>query len=131
MPRGFIKPTIHPSRVLSVDWAYLAAMIDGEGSVAYVKAPNQNDFYTLAVYNSYEPLIDWIHRTFGGRKYTIHRITTNVCSNPKPQYRWIISSQKNVYLILLFIIPFLKVKHEVAEIALQHIYRRKLRTVVN
>ena len=52
------------------DWAYLAGLIDGEGSVGiYYNKWSDGHFMQVQIGNMDKTLIDWIHLKFKGRRY--------------------------------------------------------------
>lgn len=110
-----------------LDWARLAAYIDGEGciSIGIARSPKwkrRHLFLRLSVHNTDPRLISWCRDTFEGKIYcTKHR-------NPNwsTAWSWIISCRK-VEEILKGCLPFFIIKREQAETALafQSITSRK------
>jgi hypothetical protein len=110
---GTIKPT-------KIDWARLAAYIDGEGcistSTAYSEArkwKSESIYVTLSVHNTDPRLVDWILERWGGR---IWKTTQN---NPKwaTSFGWKVSCQQ-AREILEGCLTFFIIKREQAEIAI-------------
>lgn len=73
---------IDPQHILSeVELAYLAGIIDGEGSIFIAKESKRlaaDYMLRLSVTSTDKVLIDWIHRRFGG----------NVCRQRRPIGKW-------------------------------------------
>lgn len=101
------------------DWAYFAAIIDGEGTITLkainFKGRNSNGWYglVLSVTNCNEDLIDWIVDNFGGFKYCGDK-----GGNRRPHFIWAING-KNSKDVLEGCLPYLKIKLIHAELALE------------
>lgn len=102
-----------------VQLAYLAGIIDGEGSI-YIQTQIREDRKS-AIYNSHfkvantdKKMIDWLHNIFGGTQYVKKR------NNPKwrTQYEWFAGIKLTDNLLPL-IIPFLVTKKEHAKIMVE------------
>jgi hypothetical protein len=118
---GFMEDKF--SRVTEIDWARLAAFIDGEGCIRIdVQAPSAgNTFHArhlleVRVYGCDPRLMLWCKRTFaGGNVKPVRK------KNPKPQwkqeYTWYTAS-KQAERVLLGCLPYFIVKQEHAEVAL-------------
>lgn len=101
---------------------YLAAMIDGEGTIMIEKnkpLKKKNIGYVLSVkvYNTNKELMEWLKTNFGGgvhsRKYEENKTT----------YTWHIHSE-NAYKILKRTMDYLIIKREQAELAID--FQKKL-----
>jgi len=103
--------------------AYVAGIIDGEGSIGLHKnTQKKNPSYTVTVYvgNTNEWLIQFLKMQFGGY------ITTSSQPNPraKPIWRWEIRARK-AYKFLELILPYLQMKRPQAELAIEFQARRQ------
>jgi len=93
--------------------AYLAGLIDGEGSVFLRNAFSKSRVIPLIrVVNTDPKMIEWIHQNFGGRK-AIHRKYGK--ANWKPVHRWETDSIMACKVILEALLPFLITKKKNAE----------------
>lgn len=103
--------------------AYLAGIIDGEGSI-YIGNFSCNPktgtpYYqtNIEVTNTDEKLIQWLVDNFGGRtnKYT-HKQTPK--NSRRPVYRWIISGESLTHLCPI-LLPYLVIKTKQCEIMIK------------
>jgi len=100
------------SNVREIDWARLAAFIDGEGTVRVYKAPTGRWGLRVVISNTDIRLISWLEETFGGYVYNVKPST----GNTKPSFQWIFASR--IDLILAPCLPYFIIKRDQAEIAL-------------
>lgn len=107
-------------RYTDVQLAYLAGIIDGEGSI-YIgnfssnpKTGTLNYQTNMEVTNTDEALIDWLMNHIGGRKnkYTHKQTPTN---SRRDVYRWIVSGDLLTELCHL-LLPYLIIKKRQCEI---------------
>lgn len=92
------------------DMAYLAGILDGEGTIGIYYHEKRNSYRVkISVVNTYKPLIDWIASVFGGYIYQRNHMKW------KTRYEWHLG-EDSIELIRS-LIPFLKVKKEQAIIA--------------
>jgi hypothetical protein len=103
--------------------AYLAGIIDGEGSI-YIgnfssNPKTGNPYYqtNMEVTNTEEALINWLINNFGGRNYTYTEKQTPKNSR-RTVYRWIISGDDLTELCHL-LLPYLIIKKRQCEIMIQ------------
>jgi hypothetical protein len=100
-----------------VDWARLAAFIDGEGSIVINKAGKNGTRFTvrISISNTDPRLIHWIKNTFGG-SVCIHRV-----SNPKHRdsMKWD-AACREAQTILQNCYQYLIIKREQADVALAY-----------
>ena len=111
-----------------IDWAQLAAYIDGEGCIIISRAkPNsrqRNPQYQLvvSVYNTDPRLAVWLKERFGGFIYV-----SKPKGNRKPRYTWQVTSLR-AEEILRGCYSYFILKREQAEVGLQFralkVYRR-------
>src|ERR1700747_2590374 len=120
------KPTV----LSETDRAYLAGIIDGEGSIMMIHhkpRPNGNgtkwEYWVLrvSVANTDIRLIIWLLEKFGGGFST----GKNKRPNQKDHYQWRLDS-KRAEPILRAALPYLILKREQAELALKMISTYKL-----
>lgn len=115
-----------------IDWARLAAYIDGEGSIFIrERKPTERDRRTgtirghllsLSICNCDPRLISWCKETFGGGcAYQAKPDSPNVSAKyqrpRRAQFQWIIGQAKAAY-ILDKCMPYFILKKEQAEVAL-------------
>lgn len=103
--------------------AYLAGIIDGEGSI-YIGNFSSNKvtgakYYqtNIEVTNTDKNLIDWLVNIFGGRSYAYTKSQTPKNSR-KPVYRWIASGERVTHLCEIMM-PYLVCKKRQAEIMIK------------
>ena len=90
---------------------YLAGMVDADGSIIFTLVDTKIRL-RLYVYNTYEPLMQWLESEFGGRYISLPTRETR----HKPEFQWYLDST-NAYKLLLELLPFLIVKKERALVA--------------
>ena len=102
-------------------WSYLAALIDGEGTISLFEVNNEKGTYYgahLQVSNTSGALMKWLVENFGLNVSTrIHHTTFN----KKPLHFWNVYGAKNKERILLGILPYLVIKKEQAKLALEFV----------
>lgn len=95
------------------DLAYLAGIIDGEGTISASIGKTSNGLNKyLCVFNTNFALISWIMSRFGG---TLHSRTRSDKWKTEHQIKW---SPKDACIILELVLPYLVIKKEQAEILL-------------
>ena len=93
--------------------SYLAGMVDADGSVI-LRLDKTRYRLRLYVYNTYQPLMDWLEENFGGRAVALpQRI-----DHHKVEYQWYLDSGPAVDLMKR-IVPHMIVKRERAELAIE------------
>jgi hypothetical protein len=103
------------------DWSYLAGLVDGEGHIALLKNRHHRQAegfvltLTIGITNRSLPLMKWLIQKFGGVYY--HRSSEN--PNWADRYDWSPKGKKNKEEFLLGILPYLIIKREQANVALQ------------
>ena len=96
-----------------VDWARLAAYIDGEGSIFIAKRTPRCLVLGVVVYNTDARLASWLKQTFGGS------VTQSLYGKrEKFMFRWDARSRDAVS-ILEKALPYFIIKREQAEKALE------------
>jgi len=92
--------------------AWLAGLIDGEGSVCRYMVRGKYPTWVLQVANSDRGALEYCQQITG---------TGGIIQKPisilgtKPAYIWQVAAQRNVLAILEQVIPYLQIKREVAE----------------
>jgi hypothetical protein len=93
------------------EWAYLAGIVDGEGSIGlYINSNGHQP--TISVGQKREILIDWILERFPGTKVVLENYGI---------YRWTTSARKHLIPILEGIRPYLVMKGPQADIVLEYL----------
>ena len=100
---------------MSNKWPYVAAMLDGEGTIVLHKNATGSYFLQVIIYNSSVKLMRWLVSNFGGRYYT----RTKQETSKRTQYAWHPSGKKNRELFLLGALPYMVIKTEQAKVALE------------
>ena len=107
----------------SLDLAYTAGIIDGEGCIGIYKITNKRSFQAkVRVGSTDEELVLWLQDTYGG-----HINLTNWTTAGRPFFTWD-KSDSDIIGFLESILPYLRIKKPQAEIALRF-QERKLRTL--
>ena len=99
--------------------AYLAGIIDGEGTI-YIQKVDRKTFFDyfprIQIVTTNKELMYWIKDTFGGIVSFRDRSTEN--RNWKPQYTWY-TTRKIMDILLPLIHPFLIIKKKHVEIMIE------------
>lgn len=111
-----------PKEPSKIDWAQMAAYIDGEGCIGlylYEKRRDggktrRNEYLFVTVVNTDPRLGEWCRDTFGGRFREVPRVDR---VRHKPCYEWKVNSNVAAH-VLTGCLPFFKIKREQAEIGL-------------
>lgn len=105
-------------RLSPTEAAYLAAMVDGEGSVVLLKRPDGSvKSYRLVVGNTYVPMLQWCQRVTGIGSVN-RRTLASKSPNHKACWSWEAYGVK-AGSVLRQIIPFMQEKRERAVAALE------------
>jgi len=110
-----------------IEAAYLAGLIDGEGTVSITKQKQyKRKLFALRpwliVSNTNAPLILFLKRNYGG---SIHRQKQR--GNSKPELRWQVLEQKEIKNILVRVFPYLRIKKVRAKLLLRFLISREKR----
>jgi hypothetical protein len=100
-----------------VDYIYLSGILDGEGCItvgAGKRSACINYNPIVVVQNTNKELIDWLQKTFGGQVYLSKKET----SKTKAAWSWRITKKRNIELLLLAVLPYIRVKREQAKLLL-------------
>lgn len=114
------------------EWAYVAAMMDGEGSFSITKTTlhteNGKPYFgydcKIMVSNTSIELMKWLVDHFGGSyrcsvKHISAAARANGQKSMRPCYRWTVERYERQEKFLLGILPYLVIKREQANLALQ------------
>lgn len=119
----FLKaPTTRIHSLLSKEKAYLAGLIDGEGSIGIYKTNCKTFFPKICVAMSHREVIVWCAGVFGCSLCISERRKERV--HHKVIFSTVTSSTRNVHAVLSGILPFLQVKKEHASIVMSFCSRK-------
>ena len=94
--------------------AYLAGIIDGEGSICIHKDSRDGRIWgEVTVYNTSQELISWIHERFGGNIYDCESRAEQYGTKRNLIIRW---SGRDAAEFLPSLIPYLVIKKEKAKL---------------
>ena len=113
--REMVVPTLRP-----VDAAYLAGIVDGEGSIHLRNSKDRKSWVRIQIWNTSKPLIDWILETIRTGSVT-SRIRHGKVNGTVPCYCLEIASQQNVHAVLRQILPYMKIKSPKAQELLDYL----------
>jgi hypothetical protein len=104
----------------SEDKAYLAGLFDGEGSVNIFKQSRSYMAYSayfieISIGNTHEGVLNWVLEKFGGR---VAHNSDHRTAGSRKVWRWRASSNE-AYEILVAMLPYLIVKKEQAQLAIE------------
>jgi len=110
------------ANISEVDWARLAAYIDGEGTI-YINRSRPRDAHLNVMYmlsvlitNSSFPLLNWLQKTFGGSLYDKNFHGKNPLGH-RPMKTWHVN-EGQASTILQRCLPYFIVKKQQAEIGI-------------
>jgi hypothetical protein len=106
--------------VPSVDWARLAAFIDGEGTIYINRQKGQSfntrHYLTVVITNTSPLLIQWLQQTFGGSVFNV-KISGH---SKKPIMRWQLN-ELQAAVIIEHCMDYFIIKREQAKVAMAFI----------
>ena len=115
LPSSFsLSPDIRP-----VDLAYLAGLIDGDGSFTY-KHGRGYRYWCLIVSNHNTDVMRWLTTTFGGKAY----VARQRAKMTQPGNWWEVRRIVDLEWLVRNMMPYLVVKRAVALICLTELRRR-------
>jgi hypothetical protein len=115
-------------------WSYLAGLIDGEGCISIAHRIQEGEKLTrihktrantnpykmfslrICITNTYVPLMKWLIANFGGVYYQKREAS----EKHKASYEWRPKGRANVEKMLLGILPYMVIKKEQTQIALEY-----------
>ena len=95
---------------MNIEDAYFAGLVDGDGCI---HISNRGEL-SVTVTNCYRPVLDDLCSSYGGAEYK-----DRTKQNAQEVYRWKLYCQK-ADAILKRLLPYLRIKRNQAQIALQH-----------
>lgn len=107
-----------------LDYAYLAGLVDGEGSIGCWHS--RDEYYTvgMSVAMTHRPTVEWLQQTFGGYFHA-----ERVKAGYKASFRWKPSADQ-MRDILPRIVVHMKTKKEQAEIAIALLGLRRRHSMI-
>lgn len=111
--RTYALQPITIKELSSNEWAYVAGLVDGEGSIAI-----RRDQAQISIYNCYLPLMKFLSKSIGGNYRVAHR------NGRTPNYCWNIGGAKNIDRALARLLPFLIIKREKAVEVLAWLHKK-------
>lgn len=111
--RAVWAPTHRMTAASETDLAYMAGIIDGEGSIMKI-CRQKNPVWAVKVNMTDRPVIEWLH-SFGGT-FSPRPAVKN--GGKKDQWEWKMHRQLDVQALLLAVLPYLRVKRDKAIVAL-------------
>lgn len=113
-----MTPATNKPEPTAIDWARLAAYIDGEGNIRIrsriEKSGAVRTYLEVSVSNSDTRLIMWIGKVFGGGHFTADRRTKY--AHQKPNFRWC-SVSRRAAEIIAGCLDYFVIKRDQADIA--------------
>jgi hypothetical protein len=107
---------VHYNLIPEIDWARLAAYIDGEGCICVAGSKRSRQMYMkVFIANTDYRLMLWFQSTFGG---TINGKQRYDRERHRPCYVWTVCSEV-AWFILLCCEPYLIAKRDQADVALK------------
>ena len=106
------------------EWAWAAGFFDGEGCISYKR---KGGLWRLVVQQNVREPLEVLERLFGGTlygPYTRQRSRNGVGEWSNPYYVWRLNTQEDVVLALEAMYPYLTVKREQAQTAVEAIRER-------
>lgn len=119
-PHGFKKRTVDvvvPSDPTLL--AYMAGLIDGEGTLQVVAPAGPKPYARLTIANNHRGLMDWLQQTFGGRVYWRDMsYYKDDGYNRQPQANWHCADIHGVFVVTRAVQPYLIIKKPQSELVL-------------
>ncbi len=102
--------------MIATKLAYLAGLIDGEGTIGlYLKNKRKDFSLRVSVYGTEEVLMDWLLLNIGG---SVNRVGRRRNPNYKQEYSWYVSSS-NACELLKMVLPYLVIKLAKARLVIE------------
>lgn len=100
--------------VEATDLAYLAGLIDGEGTI-YWNERGSSSTLQLRVFSTYRPVLEWIFDLVPGGSIENHADEIRVTNRggTKPCYAWVVAGPRAV-VVLRNVLSYLQIKREKA-----------------
>lgn len=115
--REAARPPDQIAAISDLDLAYIAGLIDGEGSIHVAKA--RDCLYPqVVVAMTDRGVIDWLAERLGAGNVQLHN-SANLRRHPTYRKQWrVMVTGRRAHLLCQRLLPFLKVKHPQAELVL-------------
>ena len=104
------------------DLAYIAGIVDGEGSIS-IQQNGKHQIAHLTISNTNLEVLKWIQNKF--EEGTIYKRT--LYPNRKQCYVWQTGAHKVIYLILIKLLPYLKIKRNKAIETISFIQNKEIK----
>jgi len=112
-PNGTRQQTIHmPQDAAQI--GYIAGLLDGEGNLQ-LKEDHESISCKLAIYNTCQEVIDWLHVTIGGNV----QVQSREKKGWQTCYIWALYRAKDIYVLLKAVQPYLIIKREKCDMMLE------------
>jgi len=107
--------------------AYLAGLIDGEGSITILKASAKNELYKprLDICSIHKPFLEEIAgllETLGVKSFFLQERT--IPPNHSKAYHLIVAGQRRLLKLLPKLLPYLRLKRKQAELVIEYCLSR-------
>lgn len=102
--------------------AYIAGLLDGEGSICWYKQRRGRDQPMLIIVNTHYGVLEWMEQ-FGGRI-----AAKKVNGDRKPCWHWRMGRTAHVASLLEAIEPFMQIKKDKASAMLEELQSRLVET---
>jgi hypothetical protein len=119
-----LKPRPEPILldVSDTDAAYMAGLIDGEGTIGIIRYKGKSYGTLLAITNTHQGVLEWCHEKFGGTRNRVTRKTIRPQDGWSTPYMWQANSHR-VKAVLVHCLPYLKIKKDQAILAIEFVDR--------
>ncbi|MBM3253104.1 MAG: hypothetical protein FJZ16_02475 [Candidatus Omnitrophica bacterium] len=121
------KPTPDFSKITSHELAYIAGLVDGEGSFYFwkssIKSGRTKPYPILRITNSHIGVLKWLLK-----KIPSSRLDNHVKGKNIPTFNWVLGQQKAVYYFTKLLLPYLIIKKEDALKTIKYIYKIVIRS---
>ena len=111
------------------DWAYIAGILDGEGSIFLEEKENKwgkrNQLVHLSIANTDLDMLEWIKNKLNTGAIHILKPTS---LTKKQCYKWQTGSHKVVCAILIKMLPYLKIKRDKAIKIISFVQNKEIKT---
>ncbi len=113
-----VKNPVDVSKLSISDRAYLAGIIDGEGTICATRTISavRSHKWRVSVANTSRVLIEWL-RSIGGT--VVERKPHGPIKTNKPVFEWQVQDEEGVIAICEAVIPYLRTKDDAARLALK------------
>ena len=112
--RAFCKPSRLNLPTEATDLAYLAGILDGEGSITIAESPR--NVVRLGIANTNVELMKWLLSIGGGISECQRKANQK---SQTPCYHWQIYSRIDVRSFLAAVVPYMRIKRAKAELAIE------------